>query len=260
MNHKQVKLKILLIIGMLLIGITCLLPRFPQSIGYHNFADKRVLFHISNFSDVVSNFPIFLVGVLGIIGIIKNRFNFLSIQEKRLWIIFFGAIIFVSIFSAFYHLDPNNIRLAFDRLAISLVLMSFLSLIFYERIDQNLAIKIAPYLIFAGVLSVIYWILSESIEKGDLRFYAMIQFGTIFIILAIFALFPSKYKNQSFLYYAVICFILSKFSEGYDKEIFRASDSWISGHTLKHILSALSLYLVYFYLQKRSKISFFDSY
>lgn len=260
MTHNQSKIKALVIVAMLIIVSTCMMPRFSQSIQYHNFADKRSLFNVSNFFDVVSNFPILLVGVLGLRGIIKNQFKYLSIQEKKLWMIFFGAVIFVSIFSAYYHLEPNNWRLTFDRLAISVVVMSFLSLIIYERVDQNLAVKLAPYLIFSGILSVIYWIFSENLDRGDLRFYALIQLGSVFIVLFIFALFPSKYKQQHCLYLAITCFALSKFSEGYDNEIFRFSCGWISGHSLKHFLSALSLYLVYFYLLKRKKIYFLDSF
>jgi hypothetical protein len=41
------------------------LPRIPQPVSYHHFADQRGWLGIPNFGDVVSNVPFAIVGVWG---------------------------------------------------------------------------------------------------------------------------------------------------------------------------------------------------
>ena len=43
-----------------------LVPPFAQALSYHDFADQRTLFYMSNFSDVMSNLAFIFVGYLGL--------------------------------------------------------------------------------------------------------------------------------------------------------------------------------------------------
>jgi hypothetical protein len=58
------------------VGIAALLvPRTPQPLSYHHFADQRTWLGVPNFGDVVSNLLFLLAGVLGLVfsGICRNN-------------------------------------------------------------------------------------------------------------------------------------------------------------------------------------------
>ena len=50
-----------------------IIPPFAQPLSYHDFADKRILFFISNFSDVMSNIAFIIVGYLGVKTIYRSN-------------------------------------------------------------------------------------------------------------------------------------------------------------------------------------------
>ena len=58
-------------------------PPIPQSENYHNFADKRVIFGISNFADVSSSFSFLVAGVIGLLCLFrKSNENFSRLKES----------------------------------------------------------------------------------------------------------------------------------------------------------------------------------
>jgi len=213
------KLWIFISLALSFIGITILLPPISQSQSYHNFADTRSYLGIANFNNVLSNLPILLVGVY---GLFKKR--------GGLWKIFFTGAILTGIFSGFYHLEPDDFRLAFDRMAMALVFMSFLAILMDERIGHSFIVV----LLMLGIASVWYWA-----ATGDVRFYGLVQFGAYALILALILLFPKE--NQISLYTAIAFLAMSKLAELYDKEIYVLLHQTISGHTLKHLFSAAAL-------------------
>ena len=48
-----------------------LLPRLPQAPDYHNFADQRTFLSLPNFFNVISNAPFLLVGVWGLLLVLR---------------------------------------------------------------------------------------------------------------------------------------------------------------------------------------------
>src|SRR5205814_1613359 len=50
-----------------------LLPPIPQPLAYHHFADHRPYLSIPNFEAVVSNIPFAIVGLCGLIFLLKPR-------------------------------------------------------------------------------------------------------------------------------------------------------------------------------------------
>jgi hypothetical protein len=63
---------IIVIVFLLFVGILLSIDRIPQDLLYHGFADKRKIFGIPNFWNVVSNVPMFFLGVIGIYLSLKN--------------------------------------------------------------------------------------------------------------------------------------------------------------------------------------------
>lgn len=249
---KQLKKQYLLVLLITLFGILIFqLKKIPQDPSYHDFADKRVFLGISNASDVLSNLAILIPGFYGLMYLSRFRLSQTSKQEMVLWKLFFAANILVAVCSAYYHLAPDNARLAVDRFAISLVFMTFFSLMLIERVDQKLGWKIAPLLILAGLSSVIYWIYTEQKSAGDLRFYILIQFAPIILLVPILFLFPSKLPGKRYLFLALGFYAIAKVVEFSDQSLFTFTSDMVSGHTLKHYMSGLSVFMILKYLQKR---------
>jgi len=80
------------------------IPVIPQDLSYHKFADDRTFWSIPNAFNVVSNIPLFIVGLFGLIFCIKHPAK----AGIWSWRIFFGAVTFISAGSAYYHWAPSN--------------------------------------------------------------------------------------------------------------------------------------------------------
>ena len=227
-----------------------------QDLAYHNFADKRAFFAIANFNDVISNIPFLIFGLWGMSYTLKLHpiKDFTMIGEKPLWIIFFFAAFLVGIGSSYYHLDPNNQTLVWDRLPMTFAFMTFFCLMIMECLNPKTGLFLFPLFLLAGILSVVYWQYTESIGQGDLRFYALVQFLPLLLIGFMLWAFPRKYNGTQYLGYVLGCYILAKILEHFDKEIYTFFHGHVSGHSMKHIAAAFSIYAMLTYLQKRRTI------
>src|SRR5215470_10086220 len=89
------KALILLIAPAIVISIIAvLLPRIPQPVTYHNFADHRSWLGIPNFGDVVSNLPFALVGIWGAVALFApGKIKFLDCRERWPYLVMFASLI-----------------------------------------------------------------------------------------------------------------------------------------------------------------------
>lgn len=222
----------------------------PQDISYHAFSDSREIFGITNFCNVISNF-FFLV--VGIAGLYKTLFfeKFCIINDiKIVYIVLFSFCVLIAFGSAYYHLLPNNSTLLWDRLPMSVVFMTLFIIIISEFISLRVGKLLFIPLICAGITSVMYWYISESLGQGDLRLYALVQFYPLLLIPVILIFFKSRYTQVNFYWVLIIIYGLSKVFEYFDAAIFEYSN-FISGHTIKHILAAMAVGLLLIGYQKR---------
>lgn len=143
------------------LAILPLLPPIPQDPSYHQFADQRTLLGIPNFWNVVSNLPFVLVGAMGLWQFGRDRASF---------VLFLGVFL-TGFGSAYYHWDPNNDTLFWDRLPMALTFMAILAVAIEERVSAKAgAILLWPLLALA-VFSLLLWRWTD-----DLRLYGWVQF------------------------------------------------------------------------------------
>ncbi|MGZ3723813.1 MAG: ceramidase domain-containing protein [Bdellovibrionales bacterium] len=210
--------------------------RIPQDPAYHLFADHRSLWGIANFGDVISNLAILLAGVLGLIGFKKVEWN---LSARRAYLIFLFGICATCFGSMYYHLQPSTERLFWDRLPMTVAFMGFISLLITLRVSEHAGrILLVPLLIF-GSASVVYWAYTESAGYGDLRPYALVQFGTMLIAVLIVAMFRGKEPRTDAIGFLALGYALAKLFEFLDAKIFSWTGEVISGHTLKHLFIGL---------------------
>ncbi len=198
-----------------------------QDSAYHHFADGRTLLSIPNCWNVLSNLPFFIIGSLGMLWSLK--------KDKELRIsnfMFFVGIFLTGAGSSYYHLTPDNDTLIWDRLPMTITFMSFFSIIISEFIDHKYGKILLWPLLFIGMSSVFYWK-----YFGDLRFYALVQFLPIILMIVIVTLFNKKNGGHKYLLWMILFYALAKVFEATDVPIFECGNL-ISGHSLKHFFAA----------------------
>lgn len=230
--------------GVALVAIvgTLLVPRIPQDESYHLFADTRTIAGIPNFWNVISNAPFALVGIYGLTQTSR-------LPSHSLWpgyITFCVAVIGVSFGSAYYHYAPSTPALVWDRLPMSLAFMAVFTLILSDRVNPVLGRTLLGPLLIIGAASVFYWSWTEGHGVGDLRPYALVQFLPFVLIALMLWLYPGSPGSSAWLWWAFLMYFLAKVAEGLDAPVYRAVG--VSGHTVKHLLSAAAVLFALFAL------------
>lgn len=195
-----------------------------QDQDYHNFAGDGPSGCGHNALNVNSNVGFFVVGLGGLL-----------LTGDPLW----ACVIGVSFGSAYYHLRPTYDTLFWDRAPMAAG---------FACASMDIAMKLRlveiPPLVYATVatlalLTVVWWYVLD-----DLRPYAFVQFYTI--ALSVYCCTYNEEDIES-LYYASGFYIMAKIAEWLDHEIYNCFP--ISGHVLKHLLSAVSLGMLLEYLR-----------
>ncbi|OGL17377.1 MAG: hypothetical protein A3G97_13970 [Candidatus Rokubacteria bacterium RIFCSPLOWO2_12_FULL_69_21] len=226
-------------IGLAAIVTVLFLPPIPQDPAYHDFADRRPFLGIPNALNVLSNAPFVLVGALGL-AFVRRR---AALEERTALLILFAGVGLTGFGSAYYHLAPGNVTLFWDRLPMTIVFMSLFAVIIAERISLTAGRRLLPILLLAGAGSVAYWLVGELSGAGDLRPYALVQFFPLVAIPLILLLFPPRYTRGADLIGALAWYALAKLFEALDAQIFAVGEV-VSGHTLKHLASAVAMYWI----------------
>jgi hypothetical protein len=137
----------------------------PQPLAYHRFADPCSWLGIPNFGNVVSNLPFALVGILGIVFLVRSGRSFTHPKERWPYSFVFLGLILTSFGSSHYHLAPDNARLVWDRLPMTIVFTSLVAAMNAERISVRLGLYLLPVLLALGIASVNAMVL-ERIARG----------------------------------------------------------------------------------------------
>ena len=222
------------------------LDPIPQSRAYHDFADRRALFGIPNFADVVSNLVFLAVGLWGLATAARWEAD-----ETRLsWRILFAGLALLCFGSVWYHLSPDNDTLVWDRLAISIVCAALFIAVLSENVAPNIQrFGLAPALLL-GPSSVLYWH-----GNDDLRLYIWVQLAPLLAIPALIALFPARYSHRAWLLLGLACYGVAKLAEFADATVFELSAGLVGGHTLKHLLAGAAVAAINVMLLRRCSLS-----
>ena len=242
---------ILLSSAVLLLVIGLLHSPIPQSQSYHQFVDLRTWFGINNAWNVLSNLPIALVGIWGLFLLFcHSNIQFIDSTERWLWLSISLGLIWIALGSGYYHLEPDNSRLVWDRLPMTLVFTTFVTILIFDRINSHLAFWLWPFLLFIGIFSVLQWYVSELHGAGDLRLYAAVQIYTGLVALMMLLL-PSHYTRCYDIAIIALFYGLAKIFEIYDRQIYWLCEGMISGHTLKHVAAAMAAFWLIRMMWKR---------
>jgi hypothetical protein len=242
-------IKALIIFGLAIsgAGIALIVPPIAQNPDYHSFADQRMVLGVPNFWNVLSNLSFVIVGMLGIKFLMHDRPNYrLPLGE----IFFFSGVLLVGFGSGYYHMNPSNQTLVWDRLPMAVSFMAFFSIIVAECIDNRVGRWMLCPLVLVGISSVIYWYATELKGCGDLRPYMVVQFLPALLLVVILFLYKSDLLWQRYVWAVLAAYAAAKVVEALDVQIYSMTGI-ISGHTLKHLFAALGAYLFLIALQRK---------
>jgi len=233
-----------------------LVPPIPQPLSYHLFADRLTICSIPNFFNVFSNLPFLVGGAMGLANIWKGGGSFLDPREQLPYLVFFLGALLTSVGSAYYHLAPDNVRLVWDRLPMTLGFAGLVSAAAAERADLQLGLRALWPLAGLGVGTVIYWYATERAGAGNIIPYAAYQGWSILVIVLLIAAFPAqRYSHGRLLLWAAGWYGLAKIFETCDLGIYRLLGGTLSGHTIKHLLAAGAVFAVVRQLRLRQPLS-----
>jgi uncharacterized membrane protein len=220
-----------------------LLPAMPQPLAYHDFADHREMHGIANFLDVASNLAFVLAGMAGLVIALRPRTVFESRAERWPYAVFFVGVVLTGLGSAYYHLVPDNERLVWDRLPMTIAFMSLIAAQVVDRIDARKGLALLLPMLLVGAASVFYWRATERAGAGNVMPYAVLQGYSVVILFLLAWLQPSRYTRGNDIYWVFAGYVLAKLLETFDRQVLSLGNL-ASGHTLKHLAAAVAALVV----------------
>ena len=214
----------------------------PQDPAYHRFADTRPVLGVPNGLDVLSNAGFAIVGLAGLAVTLRQRAGavFDHPWTRVPWATLFAGMVLTAAGSSYYHLAPDDARLVWDRLPMTVGFMGLLTAVLAERVDVSTARRaFVPLLVF-GAGSVFYWYATEVRGAGDLRPYALVQFGTLLAMVVLLARRRGPRPDARYLAAALVAYVVAKVLEAADAEVLALTGA-VSGHALKHVAAAAAV-------------------
>ncbi len=227
--------------GTLILALS--LDPYPQPLSYHAFADNRRLLAIDNFWNVVSNLPLLVFGLSGLVFTLVGRLR----GAQYSWRIFFAAIALAAIGSTWYHLAPDNDRLFIDRFPIGMLMGALFAALLAEHVGLKQERWLLPAVLI-GAASALHWHYTD-----DLRLYVWFQVWTPIAVLTFLLLFKPLYGGRGWLLVAFALLILARVAEYFDVAIFRITNGFVGGHAIKHLLAGFAPLAIQIMLTRRGR-------
>ena len=245
-------LVVILLLGSLL--ALPFLPRFGQDPDYHRFADQRTLFGVPNFWDVISNVAFVAAGLVGLRAVrragVGPGLGLTDRRERAAWLTLFIGAILTGLGSAWYHLDPRNGSLFWDRLPLAVTSVSVGLIVVQERLSLTWARRVLWPVVGFAAFSVLWWSATERTGHGDLRMYSWCL-AMPCVAVACCAFLPSSYTGGRALLVALALYLAARVTELLDHEIMALPLIW-SGHTWKHVFAAATVWTLARWLARRT--------
>lgn len=217
-------------------------PAVAQPPHYHDFADQRVWCRVPHAMDVLSNLPFAAWGLAGL-WVLARAARLHALNSVPAWLagLFFAGLIATAGVSIYYHWQPDDASLLWDRAGMVLAFAGLLGLAGAQVAGRRAGVVLAAAVLVLGLVSVGVWAVS-----GNLLPWAVLQGGGMVLILAVAWLAPVQpAPGLRIRWGAVIAlYALAKGLELADHQVFALTGQLVSGHSLKHVVASLSAWPV----------------
>ena len=226
------------------------LPSFAQPQSFHSYADQRAWLGLPHAADVLSNLPFLAVGALGLHFVLhgwrtNNRDAFSDQRAAWPYALLFVGVVLTALGSAWYHAQPNDSTLVWDRLPMALGFAGLVAGTLTDREPRWIWQWLFAFAV-VGAGTVLYWHVRENLAP-----YLVMQVGFIAAALIATAFIPSRYSHANRVYAAAGLYAVAAIFERLDHQVYALLGGWISGHTLKHFAACAAILVVYTMLRKR---------
>jgi hypothetical protein len=230
------------------LALACWAPSVAQHDHYHAFADQRTWLGLPCAMDVLSNLPFALVGTWGLAVI---GFNRRALWDARctLATIFFAGLCVTAVGSTFYHWQPDNWGLAWDRIGMVGAFAGLLGMAAADRISTRSGLWIAGVVLVAGPMAVGVWYTTANLMP-----WVVVQGGGMLLVLALALRRPVPQAWGLPLAAVIAFYAVAKLLELGDHAVFAWSGGWVSGHSLKHLAAALAALPVLFVMHNGARV------
>ena len=176
---------------------------------------------VANFFDVASNAAFVLAGLAGFAVVLRPRTEFAANRERWPYAVFFAGMVLTGLGSAYYHLVPDNERLFWDRLPMTIAFMSLIAAQVVDRIDTRTGLVLLVPMLLVGAASVLYWRATERAGAGNVMPYAVLQGYSVVILFLLARLQPSRYTRGNDIYWVFAGYVIAKLLETFDRAAVR---------------------------------------
>jgi len=229
----------------LIIVVWTLAPAMPQDQRYHEFADRHAWGNIPHGANVLSNLPFALIGIVGIARLLsRRRAHFKPATIAGMWLVAVG-IIGTALGSTWYHLNPTDATLVWDRLPMTIVFAGVLGAAIAQRLGNDFGYWTLALLAPLGVFSVAHWA-----RTGDLSLYLALQFGGIATLAVLLVVARDRSDPIPWLW-VIVFYAAAKVAEAADAAVWDATGGLVAGHAIKHLLAAFAVAAVLWPLRSR---------
>lgn len=223
------------ITGFIVAGMAAYGP-IGQLPHYHEFADQSRWFGIPHAADVFSNIGFAAVAIWGSVSLWPARHGASFRNSIYGYALFIAGLLLTALGSSFYHLAPDNARLVWDRLPIALACAGLLAAVRADTHADAHPVRDTLLLGAFAVFSVVWWRFTDLRGSDDLRPYLLLQGLPLALIPLWQWIYAAPRADKTAFAAAIALYAAAKAAELHDREILAAL-GWMSGHTLKHLLS-----------------------
>jgi hypothetical protein len=221
------------------LALAVLGPHVAQQAQYHAFADQRSWHGLPFAMDVLTNLPFAVAGLWGLVRVWQASLQRRQHAYGQLSVVFFGGLLLTAAGSSYYHWQPDNDGLAWDRLGMVVAFAGLLGMAVADRISLRAGLATVLATLLAGPLAVLVWY-----EAGNLLPWVVVQGGGMLLVLALALRQPEPGGWGLPLMAVVALYVLAKLLELGDHAVFAWTAGLVSGHSLKHVVAALAAWPV----------------
>ena len=223
---------ILGLFGLCLALIAAFGPAVQQPALYHAFADQRALLGIPHALDVLSNLPFLLLGLFGM----SRLRHVADVRWKGLYLLLCLGLLLTLLGSSAYHLAPADAGLLYDRLGMLVLFAAILGLASADRLGFSAARMTVLGVALGGSAALLAWRADDNLLP-----WIVLQAGGMLLLVMLACCRPRRDAHALRLGLCVAWYALAKLCELNDGDLFHLSGEWLSGHSIKHLLSGLAV-------------------
>jgi hypothetical protein len=205
----------------------------------HPFVDARSWLGLPNAMDVLSNLPLLLAGLWGLVALNRARATRLHVYTYQALAVFFWGLVLTGVGSSIYHWAPDAQSLVLDRLGMAVTFAGALGLAMAERVGASVARNTLLTVLVSGSLSAVM-----PLTHGNVLPWVVVQFGGMGFMFWAALRKPLPTAVGVSLGGLIALYVLAKIVELGDATVFHVSGDLISGHSLKHLVAALTAWPV----------------